>query len=114
MVAIHGIPNCDTVKKAIKWLDNHKIEYSFSNYRENKPSTGTLNTWAEAVGWEKLLNKRSTTFRNLTEADKSGLSQKKAVALMAREPTLIKRPVLDINGRIEVGFSEQRYQELLG
>lgn len=114
MLTLYGIPNCDTVKKARKWLDNQEIEYTFSNFRETRPDTSVIQQWASAAGWEKLLNKRSTSFRNLSDADKTDLDENRAIQLMTNEPTLIKRPVLELDGQIEIGFSEKRYQELLG
>jgi len=114
MLTLYGIPNCDTVKKARKWIENQEIEYTFSNLREDRPDAGCISGWATAVGWEKLLNKRSTSFRNLSNQEKSDLNEAKAVKLMVGEPTLIKRPVLVHNGKVEVGFSEKRYREILG
>jgi Spx/MgsR family transcriptional regulator len=110
-VTIYGIKTCDTVKKARTWLDGRGIKHRFVDYRAEGLDPKNLALWKTAVGWEKLLNKTSTTFKELSEADKNGLDEKKATALMLAHPTLIKRPVLDIDGRITVGFKPEVYEQ---
>jgi arsenate reductase len=108
-VTIYGIKTCDTMKKARGWLDAHDIAYRFHDYRAEGIDRATIEGWSTQVGWETLLNKTSTTFRALPDADKQKLTERKAIALMLREPTMIKRPVLDHGGRLLVGFKPDVY-----
>ena len=110
-VTIYGIKTCDTVKKARNWLEGRGVEHCFVDYRAEGLDPKNLARWKAAVGWEKLLNKASTTFKDLSDADKQGLDEKKAVALMQANPTLIKRPVLDVDGRITVGFKPESFEQ---
>ncbi len=111
---IHGIPNCDTMKKARVWLDQHGMPYDFHDYKKAGISADKLNAWADAVGWEVLLNKAGTTFRKLPDADKAGIDRPKAIALMVEQPSLIKRPVLEHAGGVLVGFKPDAYAAALG
>ena len=111
---LHGIPNCDTMKKARVWLDSHGIAYDFHDYKKVGITADKLNAWADVVGWEVLLNKAGTTFRKLPEADKAGIDRAKAVALMVEQPSLIKRPVLEYPGGVLVGFKPNLYAASLG
>lgn len=108
-ITIYGIRNCDTMKKAFAWLDGHGVAYAFHDYRAEGLSAATLERWVKALGWEVLLNKSSSTFRALPEAEKSGLDEAKARALMLANPTMIKRPVLDAGGKLSVGFKPEAY-----
>ena len=110
-VIIYGIKTCDTVKKARNWLEGRGVEHRFVDYRAEGLDPKNLARWKAAVGWEKLLNKASTTFKDLSDADKQGLDEKKATALMQGHPTLIKRPVLDVDGRITIGFKPESYEQ---
>ena len=110
-VTIYGIKTCDTVKKARNWLEGRGVEHCFVDYRAEGLDPKNLARWKAAVGWEKLLNKASTTFKDLSDADKQGLDEKKATALMQVHPTLIKRPVLDVDGRITIGFKPESYEQ---
>ena len=110
---LNGIPNCDTVKKARKWLEAQGIEHSFRDFKKDAPSADEIGGWADAAGWEVLLNKRGTTFRKLDEGDKADLSQEKAIALMVQHPSLIKRPVLEHEGGLLVGFKEPEWKDEL-
>ncbi len=112
MVDMYGIPNCDTIKKARKWLDNHHVDYVFHNYKKEGVDESLLRQWCEQVGWEVLLNKRGTTWRKLPDCEKERLDESKVVALLVSNPSMIKRPVLSIHGNIQVGFSESAYQAL--
>lgn len=103
-VAVYGIPNCDTVKKARTWLDANGIVYAFHDYKKEGADPARLAKWAETVGWEPLLNRAGTTFRKLDEADRSDIDAAKALALMAAHPSLIKRPVVEYRGGLLVGF----------
>lgn len=110
-VTIYGIPNCDTMKKARSWLDSHGIAYTFHDYKSAGIDRGRLETWSKKVGWETLLNRAGTTFRKLPDSDKQGLDERKAIALMLAQPSLIKRPVLDLGGKLLVGFKPDIYDE---
>jgi arsenate reductase len=112
-IVIHGIANCDTMKKARVWLDQHGIPYDFHDYKKVGISAEKLNGWADAVGWEVLLNKAGTTFRKLPEADKAAIDRAKAIALMVEQPSLIKRPVLEHPGGVLVGFKPELYAAAL-
>ena len=110
---IYGIKNCETMNKARAWLDKRGIAYAFHDYRTDGIDRARLEAWAKAVGWEILLNRASTTFRALPEASREGLTQKKAIALMLDQPTMIKRPVLDLGGKFLVGFKPAIYEAAL-
>jgi arsenate reductase (glutaredoxin) len=112
-ITISGIKTCDTMTKARAWLDGHGHADRFHDSRAGGLDEGTLSRWIDQVGWEKLLNKSSTTFRELPDADKANLDAGKAAALMLRQPTLIKRPVLDIDGGLTVGFKPDLYERTL-
>ncbi len=111
---MYGIPNCDTIKKARVWLEGHGVGYVFHDYRAQGLEADRLAAWIEELGWEVLLNKSSATFRALPEPDKQGLDAEKAKALMLANPTMIKRPVLDLGNRLLVGFRPDVYQRELG
>ena len=113
-VTIYGIKNCDTMKKARAWLDGRGVTYRFHDYKAEGIDRGRLEAWAKDVGWEILLNRAGTTFRGLPEKDKEGLSEKKAIALMLTQPSMIKRPVLDVAGKLLVGFKPEQYGKILG
>ena len=109
---IYGIKNCDTMKKARAWLDKQDVPAVFHDYKTQGIDRGRLEGWCKAVGWEALLNRAGTTFRKLPESEKQGLDRDRAVALMLAQPSMIKRPVLEIgNGRIIVGFKPDVYRE---
>src|SRR5690606_31651828 len=105
-IDFYGIPNCDTVKKARKWLDAKGIGYTFHDYKKEGADPARLARWAAQAGWEKVLNRAGTTCRKLPEEDKAGLDAAKAVTLMAANPSCIKRPVVEYPGGLLVGFSE--------
>ena len=108
---LYGIKNCDTMKKARAWLDAKGVPYAFHDYKAEGIDRPRLEAWARAVGWETLLNWAGTTFRKLPEADKADLDERKALALMLDQPSMIKRPVLDLDGRLLVGFKPDYYAE---
>jgi len=111
-VTIYGIRNCDTMKKARTWLESHGIAYEFHDYKKAGIDRARLEAWSKKVGWEKLLNRAGTTFRKLPDKDKKNVDEKKAIALMAAQPSLIKRPVLDLGrGKLLVGFERDIYAE---
>ena len=108
-ITIYGIKNCDTMKKARTWLDDHGVTYAFHDYKAVGIDRASLERWAGQVGWEVLLNRSGTTFRKLADADKADLNQDKAIALMLAQPSMIKRPVLDVGGQLLVGFNPDAY-----
>ncbi len=112
MITLYGIPNCDTVKKARNWLTDHNIEHQFHNFKKDALKQQTINQWVDSLGWEVLLNKRSTTWRKLSENDKTEIDRDKAIAIMLDNSSIIKRPVLDINGTLYVGFKADQYQDI--
>ena len=109
-ITMYGIPNCDTIKKAKKWLEAEGIDYQFHDYRKQGVDPAMVTTFCDALGWENVLNKRSTSWRNLTDEQKTDLDQAKAVALMIEQPTLVRRPVLDRDSTFKVGFKDADYQ----
>src|SRR3546814_13667007 len=109
-VTIYGIRNCDTMKKARAWLDGRGVSYAFHDYKTAGIDRARLEGWAKAVGWQTLLNRAGTTFRKLPEADRADLTEDKDVALMAAQPSMIKRPVLDLERRLIVGFKLSEYE----
>ena len=111
---LHGIKACDTMKKARDWLDGHGVAYGFHDYKAVGIDRATLERWAAKVGWEVLLNRAGTTFRKLPDADKTGLDEGKAIALMLAQPSMIKRPVLDVDGKLTVGFKPEIYARVFG
>ena len=110
---IYGIKACDTMKKARDWLDGHGVAYDFHDYKTVGIDRPRLEAWSKAVGWEVLLNKAGTTFRKLPDADKQGLDAARAVTLMLAQPSMIKRPVLDLGDRRLVGFKPEVYAAAL-
>ena len=113
-ITLHGIKACDTMKKARVWLDGQGVDYAFHDYKAAGIDRARLEQWAAKVGWELLLNRNGTTFRKLPDADKTGLDQEKAIGLMLAQPSMIKRPVLDIDGKLLVGFKPDAYAAALG
>lgn len=111
-VTIYGIRNCDTMKKARVWLDDHGVAYVFHDYKLAGADRALLEGWVKQAGWEVLLNRTGTTFRALPDADKAALGEKKAIALMSAQPSMIKRPVLVAGDTILVGFRPEQYQAL--
>jgi arsenate reductase (glutaredoxin) len=113
-LTIYGIKNCDTMRKARAWLDKHGVEYVFHDYKTDGIARERLERWEKKEGWETLLNRAGMTFRKLPDEDKSGLDMKKAMALMLAQPSMIKRPVLELpGGKLLVGFSPELYNQAL-
>lgn len=109
-ITIYGIKNCDTMKKARAWLDQHGVEYVFHDYKAAGIERARLEGWVKKLGWEMLLNRAGTTFKKLPDKDKEGVTEKKAVALMLAQPSMIKRPVLELGGgKLLVGFKPEIY-----
>jgi arsenate reductase len=113
-ITIYGIKSCDTMKKARAWLDDHGVAYAFHDYKAEGIDKASLERWAMQVGWEILLNRAGTTFRNLPERERENVTEKKAIALMLAQPSMIKRPVLDVGGKLTVGFKPEIYAKQFG
>lgn len=111
---LYGIPNCDTVKKARVWLDQHDRAFVFHDYKKAGIDRASLERWVAEHGWETLLNRAGTTFRALPDAGKAGLDADPAIVLMLAQPSMIKRPVLDLGDRTLVGFKPELYAAALG
>ena|SRR6187399_2442168 len=109
---IYGIRNCDTMKKARAWLEAHGIDHDFHDYKVAGVERSKLEAWAKIVGWEVLLNRAGTTFRKLPDDQKQNLDERKALALMLAQPSMIKRPVLERGKTLLVGFSAERYSAI--
>ena len=112
-VTIYGIRNCDTMKKARAWLDERKVDYAFHDYKAAGIERARLEAWCRKAGWAALLNRSGTTFRKLPDSDQAGLDETKAIALMLAQPSMIKRPVLDLGGELLVGFKPETYKGAL-
>lgn len=113
-VTIYGIKNCDTMKKARAWLDECGIAYAFHDYKTQGVEKAALEEWVKKAHWETLLNRAGTTFRKLPDKDKENVTEKKALALMLAQPSIIKRPVLDVGGKLTVGFKPEIYEKVFG
>ncbi len=113
-ITIYGIKNCDTMKKARSWLDAKGIAYAFHDYKASGIDRAHLERWVETEGWEVVLNRAGTTFRKLDEADRTDLDAEKAIRLMLAQPSMVKRPVLEADGKILVGFKPEIYEAELG
>jgi len=113
-VTIYGIKNCTTMAKARAWLDAHGIPYAFHDYKTAGAPPALVARFAEALGWEELVNRSGLTFRRLPDADKADLDEARALALMTAHPSLIRRPVLDHDGTLSVGFRPEDYAAAFG
>ncbi len=113
MLTLYGIPNCDTVRKARRWLEQQNLEYRFHDVRSDGLDARQLGSWADELGWEALLNRRSTTWKQLDPALREHVDRKAALALLLQHPTLMKRPLLDTGHERAVGFSAEQYRALL-
>jgi arsenate reductase len=113
-ITIYGIKNCDTMKKARAFLDRQGVGYAFHDYKTSGIDRNKLEAWTKKAGWETLLNRAGTTFRKLSEKEKEGLTEKKAIALMLAQPSMIKRPVLELpGGKLVVGFKLEEYKKVI-
>ena len=111
-ITIYGIKNCDTMKKARAWLDKHGVDYAFHDYKTAGIEREKLERWAKKAGWETLLNRAGLTFKKLPDKDKVGVTEKKAIALMLAQPSMIKRPVIELGGgKLLVGFKPEQYED---
>ena len=112
MTTLYGIPNCDTMKKARKWLADNGVEHEFHDYKKLGIEKKKLDEWIKAVGWETLLNRRGMMWRKVPDDVKASIDEKSAIGLMIETPSIIKRPVLEANGKVTVGFRPETYEEL--
>jgi arsenate reductase len=113
MLTLYGIANCDTVKKARAWLEQHGVDYHFHDYRKAGIDAATLKRWCREFGYESVVNQRGTTWRKLSESARSNLNEARALRLMQEQPSLIKRPLADTGSRLLLGFNENSYRSLL-
>ncbi len=112
-VTMYGIKNCYTIKKARQWLDDHGVAYDFHDYKTAGIDRARLSAWADELGWDKLLNRAGTTFRKLPDSERENVDRDKAISLMEAQPSMIKRPVLDLGNKRLLGFKPAYYQEAL-
>lgn len=112
MIKLFGIPNCDTIKKAKKWLEQNNIEYTFHDYRKDGVNSEMVNNFCQQLDWQQVLNKRGTTYRQFDDATKENLNAESAVALLVEQPAMIKRPILEKNGEFHLGFKADQYQSI--
>jgi arsenate reductase len=113
-LTLFGIKNCDTMKRAFKWLDEYGVEYRFHDYKIAGVDRAHLQRWCDALGWETVLNRSGTTFRKLSDGEKADLNADKAIALMLAQPSMIKRPILQTDRQCLIGFKPDAWQALLG
>jgi len=112
MTTVYGIKNCDTMKKARRWLDEHDVAYDFHDYKKDGIDEKTLTGWVKKLGWEALLNRRGTTWRKLPDKLKDNINQSSAIKIMLEQPSIIKRPVVKKGSSYLVGFDEQQFQDM--
>ncbi|WAX94755.1 ArsC family reductase [Aminobacter sp. NyZ550] len=109
-IKMYGIKNCDTIKKARTWLEGHGVAYDFHDYKAAGIDRKSLESWVKEFGWETVLNRAGTTFKKLPDTEKESLDADKAIALMLAQPSMIKRPMLDLGNRRLVGFKPEAYE----
>ena len=114
MTTLYGIRNCDTIRKARRWLDEHGVEYRFHDLRTDGLDAKTLQAWEKRLGWEHLLNRRGTTWRRLPEAERAGIDRTRALRIMLDNPAIIKRPLLASGRQLHLGFSADAYRDIFG
>ena len=114
MITMYGIPNCDTIKKARKWLEANGVDYNFHDYKKAGVPEDELKLWVKTIGWEILLNRRGTTWRKLEDSVKENIDEASAIQVMIENPSSIKRPILEIDDQLLIGFAEDTYKEAFG
>ncbi|QFU74931.1 ArsC family reductase [Halioglobus maricola] len=112
MITLYGIKNCDSVKKARKWLDAKGVDYRFHDFRVDGVSASDVANWLDALGWETVVNRRSTTWKGLSPEQRENMDRDSALAAILEEPTLVKRPLLDAGGEYHCGFKDASYQQI--
>ena len=113
MIKLYGIPNCDTMKKARKWLDSNGMDYEFHDYKKLGVPEKNLKQWVKKAGWQVVLNKRGTTWRKLDDNIKSSIDEVSAIQVMLENPSAIRRPVLESGNTLLIGFKLEEYKTLL-
>jgi Spx/MgsR family transcriptional regulator len=113
-ITLYGIPNCDTVKKARTWLGGQGIAHDFHDYKKAGITAEKLKVWCKVFGWESVLNRAGTTFKKLPDEVKAGLNQSKAIALMIEQPSMIKRPIVEHDGGLLIGFKQPEWEAAIG
>ncbi|MDG3088824.1 ArsC family reductase [Vibrio hannami] len=113
-ITMYGIPNCDTIKKAKKWLQEADINFEFHDYRKQGVDPEMVKSFCDQLGWEQVLNKRGTTYRQLTQEQKDSLNEENAIALLVESPAMIKRPILSIDNTLYIGFKAEQYASVFG
>jgi Spx/MgsR family transcriptional regulator len=111
-ITMYGIPNCDTIKKAKKWLTEADIAFDLHDYRKQGVDEKLIETFFQQLGWEQVLNKRGTTYRKLSQQQKDELSETSAISLLLEQPAMIKRPILLVDGQLHIGFKAEQYQQI--
>jgi Spx/MgsR family transcriptional regulator len=111
MIRIYGIRNCDTIKKTLNWFASRQLDVDFVDYKKTPPDESLLRSWLTQLDWEQLVNKRGTTWRKLPEEQREGITEASAIELMIANPSLIKRPVLDHDGTLSVGYDEHHFSD---
>ncbi|MEZ9230910.1 ArsC family reductase [Vibrio amylolyticus] len=111
-VTMYGIPNCDTIKKAKKWLEANDVDYVFHDYRKQGVDSELVTQFVQSLDWEQVVNKRGTTYRQLPQEQKDTLNVESAIALLVEQPAMIKRPILAVNDELHLGFKAEQYQSI--
>jgi Spx/MgsR family transcriptional regulator len=112
VTTLYGIKNCDTIKKARKWLSDNGVDYNFHDVRVDGIDAATIEQWIDQAGWETVLNRRGTTWRKLDSTVQEATNQDTVTALLLEHPAMIKRPVLDVDGTVSIGFKAEQYQTI--
>ncbi|MFC1236125.1 ArsC family reductase [Vibrio sp. F74] len=111
-ITMYGISNCDTIKKAKKWLQEADISFDFHDYRKNGVDSNLVEDFCQQLGWEQVLNKRGTTYRQLTQEQKESVDQQSVVPLLVEHPAMIKRPILNVDGQLHISFKAPQYSDI--
>ncbi|QIA62785.1 ArsC family reductase [Vibrio astriarenae] len=111
-ITMYGIPNCDTIKKAKRWLSDNQVTFDFHDYRKQGIDETLVTRFCQELGWETVVNKRGTTYRQLSDEQKQSLSEETAIALLLESPAMIKRPILEVEGQLHIGFKADQYQSI--
>jgi Spx/MgsR family transcriptional regulator len=114
MITVYGIANCDTMKKARRWLDEHGVAYAFHDYKKHGLDEGLLRAWVAELGWDALVNRKGSTWRKLPPETRESMDQEAAIRVMLASPSIIRRPLIDTGSARHIGFSPEQYQGLFG
>jgi arsenate reductase len=113
MIKIYGIKNCDTIKKTLKWFEANNLEYQFIDYKKTPPDASLAKAFIDALGWETVINKRGTTWRKLDDKTKAAVTEDSAVSLIIKQPSMIKRPIIEQNGQFLIGYNETQFAQFI-